>query len=420
MRSRPLAVVAVLAALLGGALLITSPQALETFEWEYAVAGPRPQRDTTFGARILRLSEEGGYFDTDNLISNERSYLHVAPALRSRAGGGAYIGVGPDQNFAYIALLRPEIAYIIDIRRDNVLQHLLFKALFERCGSRLEYLAGLTGRVLPDDAHPPNAADVTTAQPASTAVSLTDRDGSLLSAVQSAETDAATLQDIVAWIDRAPLSQDELERVHRDVRARIERYGYPLTEDDYTVIRRIHETFAREGLSLRFSSHGRAPQPHYPTYRDLLLETDRAGTPSSAFSDEASYALLRRMQLEDRIVPVVGDFAGPHALRAIADDLKATDVRVKAFYTSNVEYYLFRNGAFLRFADNAATLPWHDEALIIRSVFRGASPDLAAHAVAGYGSIQVAQPARSFLERNRSGGYATYAELTAHDVLPPS
>src|SRR5690606_25191458 len=84
MRSRPLAVVAVLAALLGGALLITSPQALETFQWEYAVAGPRPQRDTTFGARILRLSEEGGYFDTDNLISNERSYLHVAPALRSR------------------------------------------------------------------------------------------------------------------------------------------------------------------------------------------------------------------------------------------------------------------------------------------------------------------------------------------------
>ena len=60
--------------------------------------------------RIAALSEPAGYFDTDNLISNERSYLHVAPALRElarRAAGGVYLGVGPDQNFSYIAHARP-------------------------------------------------------------------------------------------------------------------------------------------------------------------------------------------------------------------------------------------------------------------------------------------------------------------------
>lgn len=413
MRTRPLAVIAVLAAILGGALLMLSPQALDRLQWEHAAVGQRPQRDTTFGARIVRLSEEGGYFDTDNLISNERSYLHVAPALRARAGGGAYIGVGPDQNFAYIALLRPEIAFVVDIRRDNVLQHLLFKALFERSENRAAYLAGLAGRMAPG-----NRAE--SRVPDDSPESVTTR-GELPAAMPRAVAPPAggTLRDIVAWIDRSPVDPEELARVQRDVRARISRYGYPLTEADYAIIERIHETFAREGLSLRFSSHGRAPQSHYPTWRDLLLETDRSGAPAGAFADEESYALLRRMQQEDRIIPVVGDFAGSHALRAIAEDLKTDDLQVKAFYTSNVEYYLFRGGGFARFVENAASLPWHADALIIRSIFRGGSPTLAAHAVPGYGSIQVAQPARSFLERTRRAGYTAYSELTAHDVLPP-
>jgi hypothetical protein len=68
----------------------------------------------------------------------------VLPDL-NRAGirGGAYLGVGPDQNFSYIADIRPAVAFIVDIRRDNLLLHLLFKALFADAGTRVEYLAGL-------------------------------------------------------------------------------------------------------------------------------------------------------------------------------------------------------------------------------------------------------------------------------------
>src|ERR671912_981158 len=108
--------------------------------------------DSAFAALVARLSEPGGYFDSDNLISNESSYLHVLGAMR-RLGvsGGAYVGVGPDQNFSYIAQVRPRIAFIVDIRRDNLLQHLLFKALFDMARNRAEYLALLTGRAVPND-----------------------------------------------------------------------------------------------------------------------------------------------------------------------------------------------------------------------------------------------------------------------------
>ena len=105
-----------------------------------------------FAARIEALSGQAGYFDTDNLISNERSYLHAISDLRAaRVRGGVYLGVGPDQNFSYIAEIDPELAIIIDVRSDNILQHLLYKALFHASRNRVEYLAFLTGRPAPPD-----------------------------------------------------------------------------------------------------------------------------------------------------------------------------------------------------------------------------------------------------------------------------
>src|SRR5437870_8520935 len=108
------------------------------------------QAPASFASRVAQLSEPGGYFDTDNLISNERSYLHVVPALRDAdLSGGAYIGVGPDQNFTYIAQVKPAIAFIIDLRRDNLLLHLLFKALFSMADTRIDYLSLLFGSPMP-------------------------------------------------------------------------------------------------------------------------------------------------------------------------------------------------------------------------------------------------------------------------------
>jgi hypothetical protein len=121
--------------------------------WNEQRAVPSELDAKSFARIVGEFSEPDGEFDTDNLISNEKSYLHVLPQLETAgADDGIYIGVGPDQNFSYIARLPPAVAFIIDIRRDNLLLHLLFKAIFAESTNRVEYLATLTGRPVPSDA----------------------------------------------------------------------------------------------------------------------------------------------------------------------------------------------------------------------------------------------------------------------------
>ena len=65
----------------------------------------------------------------------------MIPELRRRAKpGGVYLGVGPEQNFTYIAAVRPRMAFIVDIRRGNLQEHLLYKALLEMSADRAEFL----------------------------------------------------------------------------------------------------------------------------------------------------------------------------------------------------------------------------------------------------------------------------------------
>jgi hypothetical protein len=287
----------------------------------------------SFADEIASLSEPDGTFDTDNLISNERSYLNVVPALiAGGVNGGAYVGVGPDQNFSYIARVRPSVAYIIDIRRDNLLLHLLFKALFARAPDRVSYLALLTGR-----SPPPLPAN-------------------------------AGADELVQAIADAPRAAEPAE-----LETAIRGFGVPLSPADYSTIRRFHGAFMQRGLALQFNSHGRPPQSHYPTLRDLIVATDRAGRTWHYLAAETDYQFVRQLQARDRIVPVVGDVSGPHALRAIARAIAAHGERVSAFYISNVESYLYRDGAYGRFLANLNVLPRDARSVMIRSIFGGAS-----------------------------------------------
>ena len=139
-------------------------------------------------------------------------------------------------------------------------------------------------------------------------------------------------------------------------------------------IGRFHGAFVQRGLALQFNSHGRPPQPHYPTLRDLIVATDRAGRAWHYLASDADYQFLRQLQARDLIVPVVGDVSGPHALRAIGrTDCGARRARVSAFYISNVESYLYRDGAYGRFTANLSGLPRDARSVMIRSIFGGAS-----------------------------------------------
>ena len=98
-----------------------------------APALPTRLSDNEFWTLETDISEPGGYFQiADNFTSNEMEVGQLFTMLRtSQVSGGVYMGVGPEQNFTYIAAIRPKMAFIVDIRRQAVMQHLMFKAMFE-------------------------------------------------------------------------------------------------------------------------------------------------------------------------------------------------------------------------------------------------------------------------------------------------
>jgi len=343
---------------------------------------PRP---TEFAETISTLSEPGGYFDTDNLISNERSYLHAVSDLRA-AGvrGGVYLGVGPGQNFSYIAEIDAELAFIVDIRRDNVLQHLIYKALFEVSENRTAFLARLTGRPVP--------------------------------AVAGGAS--APIDSIVAALDRSPPTNASAEAARTAISRAIRGFGLALEPGDLETIARFHDEFIRYGLDLRFRSHGRAPQTYYPTLRDLVLEVDREGGRASYLATEERYLRVRRLQLDDRVLPVVADLAGDTALPAIGEWLEERGLRVTAFYTSNVEFYLYGDRKFPRFVENLEALPLAEDAVLIKSFFRGFQGSHPMQ-VPGYYSTQLVQDAHALLEGWRSGSWRSYWDIVTRGLVTP-
>src|SRR5215471_13178661 len=110
---------------------------------------PRELSDEAFWRLISDYSEESGSFRFE-YMSNEQEFQVVIPRLlQNRKPGGVYVGVGPEQNYTYIAALQPKMAFLVDIRRDNMLEHLIYKAVFEMSANRAEFLSRLFARKLP-------------------------------------------------------------------------------------------------------------------------------------------------------------------------------------------------------------------------------------------------------------------------------
>lgn len=342
-------------------------------------------RHPGFAALMAHLSEDGGYFPSDNLISNESGYQKVLEKLDElNVRGGVYIGVGPEQNFTYIAHLRPVRAFILDIRRDNLLQHLMFKALFVTARNRAEYLSLLLSRPLKHSRQ---------------------------------RLDKATLSELVAAFDQTSANpsqfQANLKKVYRLIESR---FGVALTTDDRDRLEFIYRSFFQAGLDLRYESHLQRSWRWFPTLRDLLLETDRSGRQRTFLASEESFQFLKQLQERDLITPVTGDFAGPKALRAIGDHIRQMGERVSVFYTSNVEFYLMQQDSFAAFAENVRSLPRDERSLIIRSYlgFGHRHPE----AAPGHLLTTLLQPIDRFLRLYDAGDYRTYADLGLLDYIP--
>lgn len=345
--------------------------------------------DRAFWGMVTGFSEPEGYFRSDNLVSNETTFQAVIPELERRtAPGGIYLGVGPEQNFTYIAALRPRLAFVIDIRRQNLLLHLLYKALAELSADRADFISRLFSRPRP----PALGA-------ASTAKDLFD----------AYEAVAPSRQ---LFLENLRLVRDRLVNTH----------GFGLSTDDLHVIEVVYEAFYAGGPDLTYAfprqSRGYGGFRGYfgwggrfPSYATLMTETDDQGQPQSYLASEARFQVLKALEEANRIVPVVGDFAGDKALRAVGGYLRRRGETVTAFYTSNVEQYLFRGDDWRRFFANVSTLPVDDGSTFIRAYFNYRFRD--ASAPPGPRSVTLLNPISRLLTAFHQGRIQGYDDVIA-------
>lgn len=296
-----------------------------------------PLSAAAFWSLISEVSEPNGQFPSDNLMSNESRFQHVIPSLQERvAPGGVYVGVGPEQNFTYIAALRPTLAFIVDLRRQNMLEHLLYKAIFELAPDRTEFLSLLFGRPRPPSIGPDSS-----------------------------------IKEIIAAYRATPRDPQAVERHLQAIRARLlTTHGFPLTDADIAQMASVYREFTQEGPDLTYSFAGAGPgvRALFPTYGSLMAETDANGESRSYLATEDRYLTLRALQLANAVVPVVGNFTGPKALRGVGRYVRDRGATVTAFYTSNVEFYLYQDGTWGTFCRNVASLPLDATSTFIRAV----------------------------------------------------
>ena len=339
---------------------------------------PAALSDADFWRLVTDLSEPGGFFRSDNFVSNETSFQYVIPELqRTTKSGGVYLGVAPDQNFTYLIALKPRIAFIVDIRRQNMIHHLMYKAMIEMAPDRAEFMALLFARARPaglDSASTPEALFNAYANVAPDTLQL-----------------AKNLASVTDWLTK--------------------RHGFTLTANDLQALEYVYRAFATAGpdITYAFPGGGGRGYGRWPSYAQLMLETDGQGMNRSYLASEANYRALRELQTKNLLVPLVGNFSGDKTLRAVGRYVKDRGAVVTAFYTSNVEQYLFQQGDdWQRFYANVALLPMDSTSTFIRSLsngngFRPGSPNSR--------SVQLLSSMMETLKAVQDGRVQTYYDM---------
>jgi hypothetical protein len=240
--------------------------------------------------------------------------------------------VGPEQNFTYIAAIEPKVAFIIDIRRQNMLELLIYKSLFEIAADRAEFVSLLFSRKRPSGLSSASSAQV------------------ILQAFESVKPDRelydATLRSI----------KDRLIRQH----------GFKPVGDDEQKIELIFDVFSRGGPRMNYEFASTSPNSGVPSFYNLMVVSDDRGRNWAFLESEERYKFVREMHQKNLIVPLVGDFAGPKALRSLGQYLREHAATVSVFYISNVEDYL--ESKWPAYVANIRSLPQDDSTLVVRFI----------------------------------------------------
>jgi hypothetical protein len=251
----------------------------------------------------LAAAEPGSAYTLDCFVTSEVGHNDLLTRCQAVKPGGAYIGVGPCQNFTYIGALRPSHAVIFDARLDNLIEHLIFKAAFERAATPREYLAFLFSRDLPDV----RSADV----------------HELLAAFDSAQTSAR-------------LFEANCEALLSELGSR-----WALPEAMLARARHIFSEFHRRGLAITSVSEEQLKTLDYiPDLRTVIASSAYTGEHLHYLASAESYAHVRDLQRSDRIILVLGNIAGGASAASINDVLDDLGVSARALYLSNLEEFL--------------------------------------------------------------------------------
>jgi hypothetical protein len=299
--------------------------------------------DQEFWKLAAGFSETDGMFHSENLVSNEAGFQAIVPQLQAAVvPGRAYVGVGSEQNFSYIAAVRPSLAFIVDIRRGNFDLHLLYKALFELSADRAEFVSRLFSRKRPAGLGPSTATSA-----------MFDAYGK---ATPSPELYAQNLAAVEAHLSK--------------------KHAFQLSSDDRRGITFVYNEWFRQGPDIHYElingGFGRRGGPGgFPTYAELMSGSDPQGHNRSYLASESSFAIVKDLQTRNMIIPVVGNFGGPKALRAVGSYLRQRGMTVSTFYVSNVEQYLRQDGLWGRFCSNTSSLPVDGTSMFVRSTRGG-------------------------------------------------
>jgi hypothetical protein len=373
------------------ALVVALGSARATIDAQAAPATMAPSSSATLPSRlsdadywklVTNFSEPGGYFRiVDNFTSNEMEVGWIFSKLQeTKVNGGVYLGVGPEQNLSYIAAVRPKMAFLFDIRRQALLQHQMFKAIFELAPDRAEFISMLF------------------AKPRPAKLDSTTEIRAMWDAFWYVPTDTA-------------LARKNYGRISNQL---VKTHGFTFTEQEAAQMKNVYDAFVFYGPVITTNGGQSNGRQAANTFADMTgYSYDAAGNPRSFLSNEENYRVLRNMHLNNLIVTVTGDFGGPKAIRAVGDYLKQNGGVVSAFYVSNVEQYLFMDGKQSQFYGNVGTLPVDDKSIFIRPYsmrnFGGGG--------GGYGATNSLCPIAGFLRAVNAGRVYSNNDALACPVM---
>src|SRR5262249_17992812 len=275
------------------------------------------------------------------------------------------------------------VAFIVDIRRQAIIQHLMFKAIFQVSTSRAQYLSLLLSRPIPRGKIP---------------------------------APGALIADIVGLINK--LSPDDhayarnLARIRRIIQ---HDFQVDLSSSDQASLEYVYRSFRLEGLDIAYRVEGMRGGGWFPTLKELILQPDQNGKLGNFLASKEDYDYVRDMHRRNMIIPAEGDFGRKKVFGSIGDYLRSRGPVVSAFYSSNVEQYLFQGGSFPAFVENVRKLPTNDKSLFIRAVPNQRFIHPAR--VPGHMITQLLQQIAVFLSDFDQGLYQTYGDMvTSHYI----